>query len=339
MANIAPALNTDFFSLKNNLIDFLKQQDQFKDYDFAGSNLNALIDVLAYNTYHNNFFGNMAISEMFLDSAQLKESVVSHAKHLNYLPKSKTSARSLLNITINANDNPSLITIPKNTVFTARYGTKSYFFSTNETVEVIKSFGKYKFIELPVYEGRIIREFYNVDTINSKFVLSNKDIDISSIKVYVKPTINSNQEEYYFKSNIFDVTRNQQVFYIQPAFDNQYEITFGSNVFGFQPTIGSIIEIEYRITSGEEANGANIFSTSSINGYPIIVNSATIASGGSDEETIDSIKFFAPKSIQVQERAVTEFDYEILLKINFRKLMQLVVLEEIKLIHHNMVKL
>jgi len=320
MATNLPFTNLDFNDVKNNLKTYLQSQDQFKDYNFEGSNINVLLDILAYNTFQNNFYTNMAISEMFLDSAELRDSIVSHAKELNYLPRSRRSAQATTTIQLFPSDAPSSIIIPKRTSFTARCGTETFNFWTDESVLVTPNNGAYIANNVILYEGRYIDEFFNVDgTDTQKFVIRNRNVDTTSIKVYVRDNVNSTLEtEYLYKQNIYGVTSTDEVFYLQPAVGDKYEIIFGENIFGKTPINGNVIRVEYRLTEGEIANGINAISaTGNIAGY----TSTTVVQGrtelGSERETLKSIKYFAPKSIQIQNRAITTRDYEVLIKNEF----------------------
>lgn len=312
--------NLDFENVKASLKSYLKAQDRFKDYDFEGSNMNVLMDVLAYNTFQNNFYTNMAISEMFLDSAQIKDSVVSHAKELNYLPRSRRSANANLRVQFFPTDTPSTITIPRKTKFTARCGSTTYSFYNDKAYTARATNGQYVIEDVVVFEGRYIDEFYEVSGISDqKFITNNANIDTESIKVYVKANSSSTtEEEYLYKSNIFGVDSLDQVFYLQPVAGNRYEVVFGNNQFGKQPTNGNVIRIEYRVTNGVEANGIQTINLENqISGISSTETVVSKSQGGAERESIDSIKFYAPKSIQIQERAVTESDYEVLLKNQF----------------------
>jgi len=312
--------NLDFENVKASLKSYLKAQDRFKDYDFEGSNMNVLLDVLAYNTFQNNFYTNMAISEMFLDSAQIKDSVVSHAKELNYLPRSRRSANANLRVQFFPTNNPATITIPRKTKFTARCGSSTYSFY-NDTAYTARAInGQYIIDDVVVFEGRYIDEFYEATGIaDQKFIINNANVDTESVKVYVKANSSSATEtEYLYKSNIFGVQSNSEIFYLQPYHGNRYEVVFGNNVFGKQPINGNVIRIEYRVTNGDDANGIQTINLDTqINGISSTETVTSRSQGGAERESIESIKFFAPKSIQIQERAVTESDYEVLLKNQF----------------------
>ena len=320
MPDNTPITELDFFAAKTALKDYLKGQTQFKDYDFDGSNMNVLLDVLSYNTYMNNFYTNMAYSEMFLDTAQTRQSAISHAKELNYLPRSCISAAATVQIDFTAADNPSFITVPKGTKFSGRLGNNRYTFSTDRSYTVTQLDGAYCISNVSIYEGKLITEYYTVtgDT-SQRFILTNTDVDTSSITIAVKSSsaLNASSTEYLKKDNIFGVSSVDPVFYIQPTDTDSYEITFGKDTFGKQPSVNNIVEVSYRISSKEAPNGIRTFTSENISGYPVAVTTIAKADGGNDRESLESIRFFAPKSIQIQDRAVTESDYEIILKNQF----------------------
>lgn len=310
--------NLDFDQIKQEFVAYLKKQDRFKDYDYSGSNMNVLLDVLAYNTFINNYYTNMAFSEMFLDSAQLRESIISHAKELNYLPSSVTASTASVDLTFTANDSPASILIPRYTAFSGKANTKSYtFINTTSAIVTADASGNYTYSGLELKEGKIITELFSVDGTDKRFIISNENVDISTIRVVVRSTsqADATEVEYTKKSNIFGVSSTDTVFYLSPYLDNKYEIVFGNNIFGLQPTVGNVVEIIYLVSNGAAPNGISSFSRSTqISGYDVNVTTAINASGGADRESNESIRFYAPKSIQIQERAITERDYEILLK-------------------------
>jgi hypothetical protein len=319
-----PFTNLDFNNIKEKLKEYLKSQDRFMDYDFEGSNMNVLLDVLAYNTFQNNFYTNMAISEMFIDSAQIRDSVISHAKELNYLPHSKKSASAIINMEFFPTDNPASITIPARTSFNARCGTKLFKF-TNPGAHVVRpnTDGDYLITGLEVFEGSYSEEFFEVTGLGTdRVIISNSDIDISSLRVFVKENEESVSEtEYKFKRDLYDVESDDKVFYLQPHTGERYEIIFGQDVFGTQPENGNVIRVMYRRTVGDEANGVDsIVLAEAINNYSTNVVLVSGSRGGTDLEDIESIRYFAPRAIQIQERAVTEKDYEILLKQHFSEI-------------------
>ena len=311
-----PITELDFFQLKEQMKAYLRGQTRFKDYDFEGSNLSVLLDVLAYNTYQNNFYTNMAISEMFLDSAQLESSVMSHAKELNYLPRSATSAKAEVNLRISAPalNNVATLTIPAGQKFSTTYNGTTYNFYTSSTqIATLRagSTGVYEINCMPVYEGEDITETFYISDTSSMISITNTNVDINSIRVF----LNNGSEEFLFRSSIFGVNATDKVFYVEPTLTGGYGITFGKNTFGREPTFNEDIKVSYRVCSGSAPNGAFKFVTSFA--YPTSVTLFSAATGGGDKESISSVKYFAPKSIQNQERAVTARDYENLLKKEF----------------------
>jgi hypothetical protein len=314
MANISPITNLDFFATKEALKTFLKNQDRFKDYDYEGSNMNVLLDVLSYNTFYNNYYYNMAISEMFLDSASQRNSVLSHAKELNYLPRSRRSSALKCDISFSmaAADGSNFLTIPAGTTFSGRCGNKTYIFLNDIAYIASRSASNntvFQVTNVDLYEGRKINEILSI----ANTTLSNEWVDTSSITL----TVNGNV--FTYKSEIFGVAAADPVFYLQPENDGKYSIQFGQNKFGFQPTITDVITVSYRICSGQEANGVNsltlpsAFGGASSNTITVTAQSAN----GYYAEGIESIRTFAPKALQVQERAVTKRDYEVLLRSRF----------------------
>jgi len=312
MADLSPITNMDFESTKESLKIFLKNQDRFKDFDYEGSNMNVLLDVLSYNTYYNSYYYNMAISEMFLDSATQRNSVISHAKELNYLPTSRRSSATKLTLRIVIpNLDSNYFTVPKNTAFLGRCGSKTYTFLTDQTYNAVRTATDatvYVVNDVDVYEGRMITE--TITSANT--ILSNNTIDTRSLEVTV------NGETYTYRSDIFGATENDKVFYLQPENDGKYSVQFGHDKFGKQPTITDSILATYRVSSGASANGVTSMTKGNFNGTSSIsVALVAQTSGGSAAEGIDSIRTFAPKALQVQERAVTKRDYETLLRSRF----------------------
>lgn len=319
MATNQPFTKLDFQDIKTNLKDYLKNQDKFKDYNFEGSNINVLLDILAYNTFQNNFYTNMAISEMFLDSAQLEDSVVSHAKMLNYTPRSRRSARMLIDLTFYPTDVPPSITLPARTAFKAICGTEIYYFYNREAHVITPIDGVYKLSGLEIYEGSYVTEYYNVKADGTDlFLLNNDNVDTTSIEVFVQDNSTADPQEYLFQPSIYGVASEDNAFYVQGYKTDRYEIRFGQNVYGKQPVNGNILTIRYMVTNGDEANGISVARLDTpVQNYQsgVVVNSPS--QGGTERENLAAIKEFAPKSLQVQERAVTENDYAVLLKNRF----------------------
>lgn len=314
----------DFASNKQQLINYLKSQSQFKDYDFEGSNLNVLLDVLSYNTYQNNFYTNMAINEMFLDSAVLPNSVISHAKELNYLPSSRKSARASVRVTIrDTTITGQTITIPQFAAFKAAYQGENYEFVTDKAYVAKKTEpGVFVADNIELFEGQMLtsfeREGYFVDEDGIlTVILSNENADIDSLEVFVDAEFTEDANIFTRKNDIFGVGPEDKVFYVEPYYDGRYKIYFGNNVFGIQPDEYEDIRVKYRICSGAEANGASVFTIQITSTGTTEVETIQAALGGEDAESLEKIRYFAPKALQIQERAVTTSDYEVLLKQQF----------------------
>jgi hypothetical protein len=322
MANSSLTLvNLDFDTNKSDLKDFLRSQDLFLDYDFDGANINVLLDVLAYNTYKNGFLLNMVGNEGFLDTAQLRDSVVSHAKELNYTPRSFRSAEALVDITITStDDNKVSVTIPKGTSFTGRIGPESYSFTTDKNIVVSKTDGVFYSSNVSIFEGNYVTESFSVnyeDPVN--YTLKNKNIDTRSITVTVLEDAGATVLTYLQSTSLFDLDDSSKVFFIQGASNERYEIVFGDGIIGRKPKNNSVIVVEYRLSSGELPNGTrtfrndgNIDSESNVSIYTV-----SSASGGAVAESLESIRYNAPRHFTTQERAVTTEDYENLLRENF----------------------
>lgn len=318
-----PITELDFDKIKRQLKTYLKGQDRFKDYDFEGSNMSVLLDVLAYNTYQNNFYTNMAISEMFLDSAILENSVASHTKELNYLPRSSKSAKAVVSLTINdPNETASTLVVPRYTKFSARSNTTGvgYNFYTDQTYIASKQPNGNYFVDcVEIFEGELADEAFFISSPEEVVELTNEDIDTSSIRVVTNFEEPTEQEEYFFREGVYGVEATDPVFYLQAGLNNTYEIYFGRDVYGKTPSFNEEVRVFYRISSGEDANGSTNFLT---NFRPnVFVQTSSPADGGKPRESINDIKYFAPRSIQIQERAVTRRDYETLLKQRFNDIL------------------
>jgi len=319
--------NIDFDTHKNTLKQYLKSQDRFKDYDFEGSNINVLLDILSYNTFHNAFYLNMIGNEMFMDTAQLRDSVVSHAKELNYTPRSFKSAEANVNISIVSNDIAKRsIAISRGTTFTSPFMNRNYTFSTNENIVLtdytINANSTITFLgsNITLYEGYYVTDTFTFTADRSqRFVLTNKNIDISSLIVTVIEDVGNTVLTYIRAQSLFNLNSESRVYFLQACENDQYEILLGDGVSGRKPKDNSIISVEYRISNGQLPNGCNVFNADgTIDGESrITVSTNTSAASGSVSEDIDSIKYNAPRHFTTQERAVTTEDYENLLKQNF----------------------
>lgn len=322
-ANSSIALTQlDFDSIKTSLKSYLTEQDEFKDYDFEGSNLSVLLDILAYNTYQNAFYLNMVGNEMFLDSAKLRDSVISHAKELNYLPRSFTSSKADLRLTITPTDsNKNSIVIPKGTGFISRLDDYSFTFSTTENLVLTnKVNGSFVSDVITVYEGNYLSDTYAVNYANPLvFKINNKNVDISSVAVTIIEDNGSVNIEYSRATSLFGYDGSSTVFFIQPGIGDLYEVVFGDGVVGRKPKNNAIVIIEYRTSNGELPNGAFRFINSGRidNEANISITTLKAAADGAVAEDLNSIKYNAPRAFTTQERAVTAEDYENLLKANF----------------------
>lgn len=328
MANSSITLTSlDFDSSKAAFKEYLKSQDRFRDYNFDGSNMNVLLDVLSYARFNDSFYLSMVSNEMFLDTAELRDSVVSHAKELNYTPRSFKSAEAVVNLKITTNDSTkrSLI-IPKGFTFSSKMLNKTYTFSTNSNVVatdyVINTNGSITFTlnSLPISEGYYVSDnFAYAGSQQQRFVISNKNVDISSIAVTVVEDGGSTLRYYKRANSLFDINGTSEVFFIQGAESESYEIKFGDGVSGRQPNTRAAVVVEYRLSSGQLPNGCNVFTPdSTIEGSSdIVVETVMVAAGGDVSETIDSIRYNAPRHFAAQERAIVTEDYESLLKTNF----------------------
>jgi len=314
----------DFDAIKSNLKNYLKRSDSpFKDIDFEGSNISALLDVLAYNTYMNSFYLNMTASEMFLDSAVLRDSIVSHAKELNYVPRSYRSSQAVISFNITPSSPLNGLLVPKGTSFTTKLGSNNYTFSTDTNfVLTPDANGNFSANNITIYEGRYVTDTFLFTSENpeERFVLSNPTIDTRSISVIVLENDGANSYSYTRATSFLDQQANSQIFFLQAAENEQYEILFGDNVIGRRPQNGAAIIVEYRVCNGELPNGSSVFFIDGpIQGQANIstIGTTTPARGGAINETLQSIKFSAPRAYQNQDRAITTTDYENILKANF----------------------
>lgn len=307
----------DFDTIKTNLKTYLKGQTEFTDYDFEGSGLSTLLDILAYNTHYNAFMANMLANEMFLDTAVKRNSVVSHARHLGYTPTSSTAPIAYLNVTANDATGGSL-TMSAGHIFTTTINSQTYQFVNIAARTIQPSDGVYTFDRVPVYEGTYITTNFthNASNADEKFILDNEKVDISTLTVAVQTSVSDTTTTTYTKANnLVDVTATSTAFFVQETTNGEWEIYFGDGVVGKKLTDGNIVKASYVITNETEGNGASVFQSSSTIGSAtdITVATQTSASGGAIPENIGSIKYNAPFSYASQNRAVTAADYKALL--------------------------
>lgn len=313
----------DFFSLKESFKNFLRGQDEFKDYDLDGSAMNMLLEVMAQNSYRNAFMTNMLYSEGFIDSAQLRSSLLSHAKELNYLPRSVRSAKARVRVTFEASGEAQPYTIPKGSQFATLIKSESYTFSTPEPIQAISANNTFTF-ETDLYEGIYVKDVYVFSGDETqKFKLTNRNVDIRSITVVVYEDGSTTPVVYNRTTTLLDLKGDSKVYFLQASENNTFEVFFGDNVLGRKPKNNATIVIDYRISSGPKGNGARAFSVdfdptnaNELLSTPIL-EILEVAKNGVDEESNESIRYYAPRSFQVQERAITASDYEILLKTEF----------------------
>ena len=304
----------DFDNIKDNLKTFLSQQDQLTDYDFEGSTMSVLLDVLAYNTHYNAVYANVLANEMFLDSADLRNSIVSHAKHVGYTPRSATSPVAFLNVIVN-NATGSTLVAARGTTFTTSVDGTSYNYVVKDATTITPVDGVYTFSNLPVYEGTLVNNKFTVDTANAdqRFLIKNNLADTTTLKVTVQnSTSDSTTNTYTLASDLADVTSSSKVYYLEGAEDQQYEVKFGDGVLGAALSTGNIVTLSYIVTSAETSNGASLFNLSgSLGGFSdVTVTTATNSANGAQPETPDSIRFNAPRQYASQNRTVTPKDYQ-----------------------------
>ena len=312
--------NLEFSSIKSNLISFMEGQDVFKDYNFTGSSLNVLMDLLSYNTYYNNIYLNHVATEMFLDSAQLRDSVYSVAKALNYLPRSHRSSVAYVNINVNPDTNLHQVVIPRMTTMTSVIGDNTYTFSTNSDITVYAN-NSYTVANVAVYEGDVVQEAFLVSNTSANsqyFNINNSDIDVSSLTVKIRTSNTDSTNSSYTRSNtLFGLTGTSNVYFVEASTNGSYNVVFGNGNFGRQPVLNNLVEIIYRRSSGIDPNGANSFSADSIAGHDATISTVLRASDGALSQDLDDIRFSAPRALSTQERAVTREDYKNLVLAEF----------------------
>ena len=332
MANSSISLTSlDFADYKNSLKTYMQSQPQFADYNFNASNLSVLLDLLSYNTYQNAYYMNMIGSEMFLDTAQLRDSVVLKAVELNYTPRSFRSSYAKVNIAVaNVTNNPALLTIPSGTSFTGKAGSNSYTFSTNENIVVNSSNGVFYANNVEIFEGSsvtdtfVINSSVNVD--KQQFILSNPTIDTKSLKVISVENNGSDAVTYVLSTTLLDIKETTPVYFLQGSDNSQYQIILGDNVVGRKPADNSVLVASYLVTNGQLPNGISVFTSNGLlNGGTVTVQTVSAATGGDIAEDIESIRFNAPRYYATQERAVTTTDYETLLQVTYPEIQALSV--------------
>ena len=329
--------NLDFDQIKTSIKDYLRTNSDFTDFDFEGSNFSVLIDTLAYNTYITAFNSNMIVNESFLDSATVRENVVSLARNIGYVPRSKTAAKATVSFDIQVDDQTpdiSSVTLNAGLVCIGSNNDITYTFSIGENItttiteelfnsEGVKTGYKASFDSIDVLQGTFIRKSFTVDgSLDQRFILDNPSIDTSTIIVHVRDSDSQQDSGVLFTKvdNILNIKPTSTTFLIQEIQDEKYELLFGDGIFGRKIENGKTIDVTYIVTDGKDGNGPSSFTFAgtitnnnnalvSLNATPI-VNKVRAASNGSDIEQIDSIKYFAPRLYSSQYRAVTARDYE-----------------------------
>ena len=317
--------NLDFNDLRTQIKDYLRSNSNFTDFDFEGSNFSVLIDVLAYNSYITAYNTNMQANEAFLDSATLRENVVSHARNIGYVPRSKRASKAKISFSVNTQSNNSrTVTLKAGSVALGTVQDGNYIFSIPSDVTVpVNNLKEAIFNNLDIYEGSYLTKQYTIDysQSNQKFIIPNSNVDTSTIRVTTTSTKTSTKtvtEVYSLYENIINVDKTSKLFLIQEIEDEKYQILFGDNLIGKKPENGSVINISYIVTNGKSANGSANFTFSgnikdnnknNITSGISLITTLVSSENGDDIETIDSIKYLAPRVYASQYRAVTANDY------------------------------
>ena len=331
--------NLDFDQIKTSIKDYLRSNSDFSGFDFEGSNFSVLLDTLAYNTYITAFNSNMIVNESFLDSATLRENVVSLARNIGYIPRSRTAAKAQVSFKLNigtTEPNSSSVELKRGIVCVGSVNDSSYVFSISENIakQVVQEGSDYvvNFDNLTINQGTFLtKQFTFNNSLDQKFILDNSFIDTSTIHVYVKKENETGLGyEYYISDDITDIDSTSRVYFLQEVQDEKYEIRFGDGLLGKKlgdgvDEDGTIITVDYIVSDGVDGNGASSFSYSGnliniLTGNSIVLDSTPVVTtitkseGGSNIEPIDSIKYYSPKIYSSQNRAVTPRDYEAIIK-------------------------
>ena len=323
--------NLDFDQIKDSIKDYLRANSNFTDYDFEGSNLTTIIDTLAYNTYITSYNANMVSNEVFIDSATLRENVVSLARNIGYVPRSRKSAVAKITFEVDVS-NTSAVTVTLNAgaVTTSRSTgvnrTRNFIFSIPNDITVpVNSDGRAVFSEIEIYEGTYVNQTFTVDSNNptQKFILPNSGIDTDLISVIVRDTAGSTvSRKFDMFESLFDVTKNTRAFFLQEISQERYELLFGDGIFGVKLENSNFVEASYITCNGAEANNISSFnfigSLTSNNGATVssgvsIITTDVTSGGGKAIESVESVKKYAPQIYASQNRAVTAADYEALI--------------------------
>lgn len=317
-------VSLDFATYKASLKSYLQNNPLFRDYDYEGSNISLLLDLLAYNTFQNAFYLNMVMSESFLDSAQLRSSIVSHAKDLNYLPTSARSAKASVTVDFTASGENQPYLIPKGSPFSVLIKTNEYTFTTPENILCSSGNTSFSFTT-DIYEGLYVTDSYVMSASNEiqRFRITNQTVDTSSISVTVYEDGSELGDSYQATDTLLGLEPTSKVFFVQATHDGYYEILFGDNIFGRKPKAQSLIAIQYRTTVGFAANGAKKFDcgfdptgAGQLLSTPV-TTLISQAADGSDKQSSESIRTLAPRYFATQQRAVASDDYSSLILAKF----------------------
>ena len=318
--------NLDFADIKTSLKEFMRSSETFSDYNFEGSVLSQLLDVLAYNTYYSALNANLVANEVFFDSASIRENVVSLAKLVGYTPRSAKASKAIITLDIQVPPTIPTLTLLKGSAFIGNNGDGSFIFTvlnniTREAYIDANGVRRITFSEIEVYQGNLINISYNVDTSTKQhFIIPNADADTSTITVVIDETDFSIPQRYRPVTDITEVTATDRIYFIQENKNEKFELVFGDDVFGRRIKNKDIITIEYLITNKAEANscsefefvGAFTYSNLIISDVDVNITVNVPSVGGADPESITSIKYLAPRFYSSQKRAVTVKDYETL---------------------------
>ena len=308
----------DFDGIKSNLKNFLSQQDEFRDYDFEGSGMAVLLDMLAYNTHYLGFNANMLANEMFLDSADLRASVVSKAKQVGYTPTSATASTATVDVTV-TDASGSTLTMTRGTQFSSTVNGTSYNFVNNADITITPVDGVYTFSSVDIFEGTYLNFKYTANTSDTdqRFIIPNDNVDTTSLTIKVQESSSdSTTNTYTLASGITGIDSSSKVYFLQEVENGRYEVSFGDGVLGKAIADGNIVIMDYINTNRAEANGATTFTLNgTIGGFSTAtITTISNASGGAEPENITSIKYNAPRDYSAQDRAVTADDYKVLVK-------------------------
>ena len=322
--------NLDFDQIKTQIKDYLRANSNFTDFDFEGSNFSVLIDTLAYNTYINAFNANLVVNESFLDAATVRENVVSLARNIGYIPRSRSAAKAQVTFSVNTTTTSTFLTLRAGLVCVGAFDNTAYRFSIPEdvTATVVNGVATFGSTDQPleILQGSFLSRQFLVDkSVDQRFILDNPNIDSASIRVFVKGINDSGLgREYKVADNILNLDKNSEIFLLQEVQDERYEILFGDGYFGRPLENNAVITVRYIVTDGKAGNGAarfdfqgNFVDDSNIRVVPsdtITVNTVQKASNGGDIENVSSIKYFAPRLYSAQYRAVTTNDYEAIIQ-------------------------